>query len=126
MLNSEVKQRDENILDVTSVNGSGTVFTVDNAVMLKNACKYLFICPYSLLPTKTEITSIAPVYIAINGDLIPLQTYCGKDVLTDQIRSFRINQRGNIVLRLVYDSTQFKIASQRLICSIAYGASKRT
>lgn len=114
----------ENVLRVTSISntGGGFFFVTNSTITPKNGCKYILVVPCYLLP-QTAITSISQVYVTINGTNIPLQECIGNNVYTDQIRCFNVDKCGNIVLRLVYGSTpaHFKIVSQRLCCSNAYG-----
>lgn len=123
-LNCNCKNCCENILRATSVsNTGGSFFFVTNSTVTpKNGCKFLLIIPCSILPT-TPVTTVNQVYIVVNGKNIPLQALCGNNVYTDQIRCMKVNECGNIVLRLIYGSTptHFKIVSQRLCCSTAYG-----
>lgn len=114
----------ENVLRATSVsNTGGSFFFVTNSTVTpKNGCRFLLVIPCSILPT-TPITTVDQVYVVVNGVNIPLQALCGNNVYTDQIRCFKVNNCGNIILRLVYGSTpsHFKIVSQKLCCSSAYG-----
>lgn len=125
MLNCHCTNCCENVLRVTSVsNTGGSFFFITNSTVTpKNSCRYILVIPCSILPT-TAITTVNQVYVVVNGKNIPLQALCGNNVYTDQIRCFKVNNCGNIVLRLVYGSTptHFKIVSQRLCCSSAYGA----
>ena len=114
----------ENILRVTSIsNTGGSLFFVTNSTITpKNGCKYLLKIPCSILPL-TALTTINQVYVVVNGANIPLQECLGNNVYTDQIRCMNKDDCGNIILRLVYGSTptHFKIISQKLCCSNAYG-----
>lgn len=113
----------ENILNATSVTTGATfVFNTTSTITPKNGCKFILRIPCTLIPL-TATTTIAQVFVRVNGINIPLQALCGNNVFTDQIRCFNIDKCGNIVLRLVYGSTpsHFKIVSQKLCCSNAYG-----
>lgn len=115
---------DERCLRVTSIsNTGGSFFFVTNSTITpKNGCKYILKVPCYLLP-QTAITAISQVYVTVNKVNIPLQECIGNNVFTDQIRYFNVDNCGNIILRLVYGSTpaHFKIISQNLPCSNAYG-----
>ena len=129
MLNCKCRNCCENILRVRSVTtGVGSViFVTDSTITPKNDCRYLLKIPCSVIPT-TAFTTVEQVYVQVNGVNIPLQALCGNNVFSDQIRCFRVDNCGNIILRLVYGSTpsHFKIVSQRLCCSMAYGTAPVT
>jgi hypothetical protein len=124
MLNCKCQNCCENVLKVTSIsNTGGSFFFVTNSTVTpKNGCRYVIICPCSLLPTNV-ITTVGQVYAVVNGKNIPLQCVLGNNVYADQIKCFNVNNCGNIILRVVYGSTptHFKIVSQKLCCSLAYG-----
>ena len=113
-----------NVLIANSVTATGTtlLFVVPNTITPVNNGRYLFKVPVSLLPTTAQ-TAILQVYISLNGVNIPLQCKLGNNVYSDQIRCFNTDSCCNIVLRLAYGSTpaHFKIISQDLCCSQAYG-----
>lgn len=115
----------ENVLRATSVSVSGGsfFFVTNSTITPKNSCRYTLRVPCSLVP-QTPATTVDQVYVVVNGVNIPLQAPCGNNVYSDQIRCFNVDNCGNIVLRLVYGSTpaHFKIVSQKLCCSTAYGA----
>lgn len=129
MLNCKCKNCCENVLRATSVTtGVGSViFVTSSTITPKNGCTYILTVPCSVIPT-TSITTVDQVYVQVNGVNIPLQALCGNNVYSDQIRCFRVDGCGNIVLRLVYGSSpsHFKIVSQRLCCSMAYGTPAAT
>lgn len=130
MLNCKCKSCNcGNVLRATSasVSGSNFIFTTDSTITPKNGSTYIFKCPVSILPD-TALTSVNQVYVSVNNVNIPLQCKIGNNVYTDQIRSFNVNECCNIVLRLVYGSTpaHFKIVSQDLCCSTAYGTTTAT
>lgn len=113
----------ENILNVTRVDaGANLIFITNSTVTPKNGCKFILRIPCTLIP-QTATTSIVQVFVQVNGVNIPLQALCGNNVFSDQVRCFNVDRCGNVVLRLVYGSTpsHFKIVSQRLCCSNAYG-----
>lgn len=116
----------ENVLRVTSIsNTGGSFFFVTNSTIApKNGCNYILKVPCYLLP-QTSTTTINQVYVVVNRVNIPLQECIGNNVYTDQIRYFNVDSCGNVVLRLVYGSTpaHFKIVSQKLCSSNAYGTS---
>lgn len=124
MLNGNCKNCCENVLRATSVSNTGGsfFFVTDSTITPKNGCKYIFKIPCSILPTTAKRT-VDQVFAVVNGVNIPLQTICGNNVFTDQIRSFKVDCCNNIILRLLYGSTpsHFKIISQRLCESTAYG-----
>ena len=113
-----------NVLRVTSAAVSGTnfIFTTDSTITPANGNTYILKCPVSILPS-TALTTVNQLYVAVNSVNIPLQCKMGNNVYTDQIRCFNTDSCCNIVLRLVYGSTpaHFKIVSQDLCCSTAYG-----
>ena len=125
MLNCKCNTCDDNVLRVTSIsNTEGSFFFVTNNQFIpRNGCKYILKVPCSILP-QSSLTTVDQVYVVVNGINIPLQECIGNNVYTDQIRFFNVDQCGNIILRVVYGSTpeHFKIISQKLCCSTAYGA----
>lgn len=124
MVNCKCTSCCENILRASSVSDSGGsfFFVTTSTITPKNGCTYILKVPCSLLPT-TPLTTVDQVYAVVNGVNIPLQDCLGNNVYSDQIRCMRVDNCGNIVLRLVYGSTpaHFKIVSQKLCCSTAYG-----
>lgn len=127
MFTQKCPQCCENVLRVTMVSTDGTTFTTNSTITPKNGCKYIIKVPCSLIPTASS-TTISQVVVVVNGTKIPLQECVGNDVYTDQIRYFNVDSCGNIVLRVVYGSTpaHFKIISQRLCDSNAYGMTAAT
>ena len=119
----------ENVLRVTSISNTGGAFffVTNSTITPKNGCRYILVVPCHLLPLTAQ-TTIDQVYVVVNGVNIPLQECLGNNVYTDQIRCMNVDKCGNIVLRLVYGSTtaHFKIVSQKLCCSNAYGTSAIT
>lgn len=111
------------VANSVSVSGGSLFFVVPNTITPVNNSRYTLKCPVSLLPTTAQ-TTISQVYISLNGTNIPLQCKLGNNVYSDQIRCFNTDACCNIVLRLAYGSTpaHFKIISQDLCCSQAYGA----
>lgn len=127
MFTQKCSQCCENVLRVTMVSTDGTTFTTTSTITPKNGCKYIIKVPCSLIPT-TASTTISQVVVVVNGTNIPLQECVGNNVYTDQIRYFNVDSCGNIVLRVVYGSSpaHFKIISQRLCDSNAYGMTAAT
>ena len=113
-----------NVLVATSaaVSGADFIFSTDSTITPTNGTTYIFKCPVSILPT-APLATVNQLYVEVNSVNIPFQCKLGNNVYTDQIRSFRTDKCCNIVLRLVYGSTpaHFKIVSQDLCCSTAYG-----
>ena len=113
-----------NVLKISSTSASGGAFffVTTNTITPVNNGRYVLKCPVSILPTDA-ITTVDQVYVTLGTENIPLQCKLGNYVFTDQIRSFNTDCCGNIVLRLAYGSTpaHFKIISQDLCCSTAYG-----
>lgn len=124
MFTCKCNQCCENILRVTSIsNTDGSFFFVtDSTITPKNGCKYILKVPCQLIPQTTS-TTIDQAYVVVNSVNIPLQECTGNNVYSDQIRCLNVDNCGNIVLRLIYGSTpsHFKIISQKLCCSNAYG-----
>ena len=118
-----------NVLKIssTSTSGGAFFFVTTNTITPVNNGRYILKCPVSILPT-TAITTVDQVYVTLGTENIPLQCKLGNYVFTDQIRSFNTDCCGNIVLRLAYGSTpaHFKIISQDLCCSTAYGTTAAT
>lgn len=113
-----------NIIKVNSISSTGGsfFFVSPNTITPVNNGRYILKCPVSLLPMDA-ITTIEQVYVTLGTTNIPLQCKLGNNVYTDQIRCFNKDNCCNIVLRLAYGSTpsHFKIISQDLCCSQAYG-----
>ena len=113
-----------NVLTVSSTSSSGGsfFFVTPNTITPVNNGRYILKCPVSLLPTDA-ITTVDQVFVTLGTTNIPLQCKLGNNVYTDQIRCFKTDCCGNIILRLAYGSTpaHFKIISQDLCCSTAYG-----
>lgn len=113
-----------NVLTVSSTSSSGGsfFFVTPNTITPVNNGRYILKCPVSLLPTEA-ITTVDQVFVTLGATNIPLQCKLGNNVYTDQIRCFNTDRCCNIVLRLAYGSTpaHFKIISQDLCCSTAYG-----
>lgn len=118
-----------NVLTATSaaVSGADFIFSTDSTITPRNGATYIFKCPVSILPTD-PLTTVNQLYVEVNSVNIPFQCKLGNNVYTDQIRCFKTNNCGNIVLRVVYGSTpaHFKIVSQDLCCSTAYGTTAVT
>lgn len=113
-----------NVLKATSatISGGSLIFSTDSTITPVNGSTYIFKCPISVLPT-APVTTVDQVYVEVNSVNIPFQCKLGNNVYSDQVRCFRTDSCCNIVLRLVYGSTpaHFKIVSQDLCCSTAYG-----
>lgn len=124
MLRCDCRQCCENILHVVSVTASGgnLLFTTNSTITPKNDCRYILKIPCTIIP-QTPFNAVVPVFVVVNGVNIPLQECIGNNVYSDQVRCMNKDNCGNIVLRLVYGSTptHFKIISQKLCCSTAYG-----
>lgn len=124
MLNCNCNNDCANVIRITSTSSSGGsfFFVSPNTITPVNNGRYVLKCPASLLPVEA-ITTIEQVYITLGTTNIPLQCKLGNNVYTDQIRCFNKDNCCNLVLRLAYGSTpsHFKIISQDLCCSQAYG-----
>ena len=118
-------QRSDDIIRITSaaVSGADFVLTTDSTIVPVNGKRYLLAIPTSVLPTGA-LTTVYQVYVAINGQNVPLQCRIGNNVYTDQIKCFTVNNCGNIVARVIFGSTpaHFKILTQNLCPSTAYSA----
>ena len=124
MLTCKCNNTCPNVIEATAaaVSGASFIISTSSTITPKNGTRYLLKIPVSVLPT-TALTTVYPVYVAVNDVNIPLQCIVGNDVFTDQLRDICPNACGNLVLRLVYGSTpsHFKIVSTRLCPSSAYG-----
>ena len=116
-----------NVLVVSAVT-EGTdnlILETRNTLTPVNNGRYILKLPISLLPVEAT-TTVEQVFVELgDGTEIPLQCLLGNNVFSDQIKSMNRDCCGNIILRLAYGSTpaHFKIISQQLTCSVAYGTS---